>query len=235
MSKLSIAGLQKLTLLDYPQKTAASVFFAGCNLRCPYCHNADLVLSRDIQLLDEENFFHFLDSRKGLLEGVCISGGEPLLQQNLERFCIKIKERSLSVKLDTNGTLPHQLFSLVSKKLVDYVALDFKHCFKRYYQAVGISNFDTLPVEESVHFLLEGSVPYEFRTTLVSGMHDKESLYDMASYLSQAQAWYLQSFVDSPQVLCGQGKLRPFSKNDLIELHKDLADICSHVYLRGLD
>lgn len=232
---MRIAGLQKLTLLDYPQKTAATIFFAGCNLRCPYCHNAALVTKSIDEDFSVQDILAFLDTRQGLLDGVCITGGEPLLQPDLATLCAHIKKRSFAIKLDTNGTLPKRLADLVRAGLVDYVALDVKHCPSLYGRAVGMEGFDSSPVQESVRFLLEGSIPHEFRTTVVRGIHDEESLAELAQHLMGAHAWYLQNFVDSPSVLAGQGVLQPFPQEELERIVAKLRLIVPCVQLRGAD
>ena len=162
---MRIAGLQKLTLLDFPEHTAATVFLPGCNFRCPFCHNAALVLGAGDATGDTpvEEFFAFLDKRHGLLDGVCITGGEPLLQPELADFCARIKGAGFAVKLDTNGSFPDRLRELVESELVDYVALDVKNAPERYAETVGVERFDMAPIERSISYLLSGTVPYEFR------------------------------------------------------------------------
>ena len=174
------AGLQKLTLLDDPEHTACTVFTAGCNLRCPFCHNSELVLpERTPPHLSEEEFFSFLSKRQGILEGVCVTGGEPLLQPDIAPFLERIKSLGFAVKLDTNGCFPGRLRQLVEAGLVDYVAMDVKNCRERYGETVGIPAFDTAGVEESVAFLLSGAVDYEFRTTVTAQHHDKDALLNI--------------------------------------------------------
>ena len=159
---MRIAGLQKLTLLDFPEHTAATVFLPGCNFRCPFCHNAALVLGAGDATGDTpvEEFFAFLDKRHGLLDGVCITGGEPLLQPELADFCARIKGAGFAVKLDTNGSFPDRLRELVESGLVDYVALDVKNAPERYAETVGVPGFDPAPVAASVDYLLADAVPY---------------------------------------------------------------------------
>ena len=171
---MRIAGLQKLTLLDFPGKTAATVFTPGCNFRCPFCHNAALVTGEaerdgaaaDSSALSIDELFAFLGKRQGLLDGVCITGGEPLLQPELADFCARIKGAGFAVKLDTNGSFPDRLRELVESELVDYVALDVKNAPERYAETVGVPGFDLAPVAASVDYLLANAVPYEFRTTV---------------------------------------------------------------------
>ena len=155
-----IYGLQKLSLLDFPGKLAATVFTGGCNLRCPFCHNASLVTRfSEYERISEEEVLSFLEKRKGLLDGVCITGGEPLLQEDLAEFIIKIRAMGFLVKLDTNGCLPDKLDSLIRRSLVDYVAMDIKNSFDKYPLTVGTPDFDPTPVFKSAELLMSGSIP----------------------------------------------------------------------------
>ena len=198
-----IKGLQKLTLLDFPDKMACTLFTFGCNFRCPFCHNASLVLSEraDDAVMPEEEFFTFLSRRRGILEGVCISGGEPTLQPDLPAFIARIKDMGYAVKLDTNGYRPAVLKSLVEAGLLDYVAMDIKNSLPLYGKTVGIEHFDTRPVEESMDYLMEGHVPFEFRTTLVRGLHTVDSIRDMGHRLAGGEAFFLQAFEDSGDLI----------------------------------
>ena len=183
-----IAGLQKLTLLDFPGKTACTVFTPGCNFRCPFCHNALLVTDIDGgTFLDEEEFFSFLNKRKGILEGVAITGGEPTLQRELPLFIKRIKDLGFLVKLDTNGTNPEMLEALIKEGLVDRVAMDVKNDPSLYGETAGLKNFDIAGVARSRDLLLEGRCDYEFRTTVVKGLHTKESLKGAARWIEGAK------------------------------------------------
>jgi len=211
---MNIQGLQKTTLLDYPGKIAATVFTGGCNFRCPYCHNASLVLNdRDAQDISEEVFFDFLAKRKGLLDGVCISGGEPLLQREIGRFISEIKSLGFLVKLDTNGSFPSKLKELVGDGLIDYVAMDIKNSPAGYARTAGITE-DILPeVKQSVTFLLAGHVDYEFRTTVVKGFHSKEDFAAIGEWIQRARRYFLQNFVDSGDLI--QPGLQGVDKTEL--------------------
>lgn len=221
-----IKGLQKLTLLDFPEKMACTLFTFGCNFRCPFCHNASLVLSdrADGASIPEEEFFSFLLKRRGILEGVCISGGEPTLQPDLSAFIRKIKDMGYAVKLDTNGYRPNLLKALVNEGLLDYVAMDVKNSLSRYPETVGISRFDTAPIEESMDFLMEGRVPFEFRTTLVKGLHTPESITEMGQRLAGNERFFLQTFEDSGDLI-GEG----LSGFDRAETEALLAVLCNYV------
>lgn len=199
---MKIAGLQKLTLLDFPGKTACTVFFAGCNFRCPFCHNASLVTSpAEIGGISEEDFFDFLGKRRGKLDGVCVSGGEPLLGDNCRELIYKIKDRGFSVKLDTNGSFPEKLASLISDGLLDYVAMDIKNSPGKYAVTAGLSSDDIARVEKSIELLKSGVVPYEFRTTLVRGFHTDNDIREMGEWIKGTDKWFLQAFVDSGDVI----------------------------------
>ncbi len=198
-----IKGLQKLTLLDFPDRMACTLFTFGCNFRCPFCHNASLVLAdrADESVMPEEEFFTFLARRKGMLEGVCITGGEPTLQPDLPAFISRIKDMGYAVKLDTNGYRPAVLRGLVEAGLLDYVAMDIKNSLPLYGETVGIAHFDTAPVEESMDYLMERPVPFEFRTTLVRGFHTVESVRAMGKRLAGNELFFLQAFKDSGDLI----------------------------------
>ncbi len=231
---MRIAGLQKLTLLDFPGHTACTVFTAGCNLRCPFCHNSELVLpERKPTLMDEEDFFSFLNKRQGILEGVCVTGGEPLLQGDIAPFLARIRELGFAVKLDTNGCFPLLLRQLVSEGLVDYVAMDIKNCPERYGQTVGIPDFDLSGVKESVAFLLSGGVDYEFRTTITAQHHDEGALRSIAQWIAGAKRYALQSFRDSGDVLTAG--LTPCSPEQMRRFLALVTPFVGEATLRGTD
>ena len=201
-----IAGLQKMTLLDYPGKVACTVFLQGCNFACPFCHNSGLLPKAGEELMSMEAFFSFLDKRVGLLDAVCVSGGEPTLCAELEQLLRGIRERGFFVKLDTNGSRPKLLRQLVEEGLVNYVAMDIKNGPSFYAQTCGLHDLDLTRIEESIRFLLSGAVPYEFRTTVVDQLHSEASVEEMGRWLSELAApqkpavLYLQSFVDRESV-----------------------------------
>lgn len=201
-----IAGLQKMTLLDFPGKVACTVFLHGCNWRCPFCHNSELLAGKGEELMTEEAFFKFLRSRQGLLEGVAVSGGEPTLYKELPVFLKKIKDLGFAVKLDTNGSHPEVLKELVARGLVDYVAVDAKNSPAMYGKTVGKESFDLAPVEESLRFLIGGDVDYELRTTLVLPLHDEVSVTELGRWLAglvpgkKPKRLFLQRFADRDTV-----------------------------------
>ena len=230
---MTIAGLQKLTLLDFPGKLACTVFMAGCNFRCPFCYNAPLVFCREEACLNlsEEEFFAFLDSRKGMLEGVCITGGEPLLS-DISAFAHGIKSRGFALKLDTNGSFPARLRALVEEGLLDYVAMDVKNCLSRYGETVGLAQFDTAPIEESVAFLKEGRVPFEFRTTVCRELHGEQELSSLAKLIAGAPHYYIQNYNRESEHIGAE--LTPYNKEDLESLLPLIAPHVGEVTLRGI-
>lgn len=230
---LPIFGIQKLTLLDYPSKMASTLFCGGCNMRCPFCHNASLVfLDETMQKLDNNDLLSFLKKRKNILEGICISGGEPLLHDTLEPFLRILRVFGYSIKLDTNGSFPKRLKNLVEKGLVDYVAMDIKNCLSRYEETCGISNFDTTSIEESVSYLMEQHVPYEFRTTLVKEFHDEKTIQEIGKWLKGADYYYLQNFKNSSDVI--QSGLHGFDIDEIYAFKKILEETIQHVEIRGI-
>ena len=229
-----IAGLQKLTLLDFPGKTACTVFTPGCNFRCPFCHNALLVTDIDGgTFLDEEEFFSFLNKRKGILEGVAITGGEPTLQRELPLFIKRIKDLGFLVKLDTNGTNPEMLEALIEEGLVDRVAMDVKNDPSLYGGTAGLKNFDITGVARSRDLLLEGRCDYEFRTTVVRGLHTKESLKGAARWIEGAKEYWLQQYKDSGNLIDPRG-LGAFGEAEMKELLEAVREIIPGAKLRGL-
>lgn len=199
---MNFSGFQKLTLLDYPGKVSCTLFTSGCNLRCPFCHNASLVTHIDEEnFYDEEEILSFLKKRQGILEGVCITGGEPLLHEETENFIKKVKALSYSVKLDTNGSFPDKLIYLAENNLIDYVAMDIKNSKEKYHSSVGLKNFDMGNIEKSIRFLLSGKVPFEFRTTVVKELHTEKDIESIAKWIKGAENYFLQSFVDSGDLI----------------------------------
>lgn len=236
---IKIAGLQKMTLLDYPGKLACIVFLPGCNFRCPFCHNSDLLPGSAESQLTYEELMMFLKKRQGMLEGVCVTGGEPTLQPKLGELLGAVKAMGYSVKLDTNGSRPAVLKSLVEQKLVDYVAMDVKNSPARYSQTIGASQ-DLLPaITESLRFLLEGSVDYELRTTVVDELHDEEAVAQMGQWVAgivpgvKAKRFFLQPFADRQSVLI-QGLHTP-TKEKLTAFTELLAPFAEVVELRGTE
>ena len=256
---MKIHGLNKLTLLDYPGHMACLIFTGACNYRCPFCHNASLVLNPNSQpALSEEEIFAFLQSRKGILEGVCISGGEPTLQADLPEFIRKIRAMGFHVKLDTNGSRPGILKGLLDEGLLDYVSMDIKNTPEKYLTTIGIpaettsgctpagnchsnksiSGFDNLitdSVRQSAELLMQSGVPYEFRTTVVKELHSKEDLLTIGKWLNGAKAYYLQSFRDS-ETLGGAapGQFHAYEPEQMRVFRDMLKPYFETVELRGI-
>ena len=232
-----ISGLQKMTLLDFPGKVACTVFLQGCNYRCPFCHNSDLLPGKGEELMTMDDFLAFLKKRQGLLDGVCVSGGEPTLRKELPALLEGINALGYAVKLDTNGSNPGILKDLVQKGLVDYVAMDVKNSPGRYAETVGVSRLDLGPIEESLRFLLEGNVNYELRTTVVKPLHDGASIQDMGAWLGglvpgrKPLRLFLQKFVDRESVLFSG--LSPALPEEMRALSELLTPFCELVSIRG--
>ncbi len=204
-------GFQKMTLLDFPGRVACTVFTGGCNFRCPFCHNALLVTELDeAETYTEEYIIDFLKKRTGLLDGVAITGGEPLINNDIPQFIEKIKALGFEVKLDTNGSNPDMLRRLVGDGLVDYVAVDIKNSKELYAKTIGLETYDLTDVEKTVDFLLADNVDYEFRTTVVKNFHTVESIESAAEWISGAKRYFLQNFTDSGNLIgtdiCGVDK-----------------------------
>lgn len=230
---MKIMGLQKLTLLDFPGKMACTVFTGGCNFRCPFCHNASLVIGPEyVPLMTEDEFFDFLNKRKGVLDGVCITGGEPTLQPDLEEFITKIKALGYAVKLDTNGFLPDKMISLVEKGLIDYVAMDIKSSPSGYGRATGIQGFNLAPIKRSVDFLKKGMVDYEFRTTVVKELHGENEINDIADWLQGDSKYFLQGFEDSGNLI--NDSLHGYDENKMQSLLNLLKNRLPKAQIRGL-
>ena len=229
-----ISGLQKLTLLDYPGRVACTVFTAGCNFRCPFCHNAPLVLPELLREdFTEEDVLSFLKKRQGILDGVAITGGEPLMHSRIDGFLEKLRELGYSIKLDTNGSFPEHLVSIVEAGLVDRVAMDIKNSPEMYGKTVGTDGFDISRVESSKSFLMEGHVDHEFRTTVVKGLHTEESLVGAAQWIAGAKEYYLQQFKNSGNVINIDG-LSEFNENEMHALADKVRVFVPSVQLRGL-
>lgn len=229
---MKIHGFQKMTLLDFPGKVACTVFTAGCNLRCPFCHNAFLVTQLDANAeISQGEIMEYITRRKGILDGVCITGGEPLLDDGVFDFMKEIKQTGLLVKLDTNGTFPEKLKRAVREGLADYVAMDIKNTPEKYGETVGIASFDTTPVLESIDFLLSGTVGYEFRTTVVREYHTLENIAEIAKRIRKAPRYFLQNFVDSGNLI-GE-HLHGVSAEDMLLFQKAAQQYIVDTKVRG--
>ena len=227
-----IRGLQKTTLLDYPEKLACTVFTGGCNFRCPFCHNASLVLNASkVEEISNDEFFSYLSKRKGLLDGVCITGGEPLLNDDIVDFIKKIRSYELLIKLDTNGSFPDKLEYLLDNKLVDYVAMDIKNSKEKYSLTSGTSDFPH-GIEESIDIIIAKAPDYEFRTTVVRELHTANDVYKIANLIKNAKKYFLQSYVDSGDIMT-EG-FSAYSAEEMLEILENTRKILPCTELRGI-
>ena len=230
---MRLGGLQKLTLLDYPGLVACTVFTVGCNMRCPFCQNASLVNRiEEENLLPEEEFFSFLKKRQGILDGVCITGGEPTLQPDLNDFIAKIKSMGFKVKLDTNGSFPDKVKELLDSGNVDYVAMDLKNTIDRYAATVGVPDFDTSNILKSIRIIMESGIDYEFRTTVVSPLHRPEDFTELAKLIEGSPRYFLQNFVDSGDLVAGDG-MKELTKEEISAALANAKEIIPQAKIRG--
>ena len=227
-----IKGFQKLTLLDFPGRTACTVFTGGCNLRCPFCHNALLVTEKNDDVFSESEIFDHLKKRKNVLDGVAVTGGEPLLQKDIERFLYEIKDAGFAVKLDTNGCFPEKLEGILQLGLADYVAMDIKNQPLRYAETVGVKNFDLSPVEKSISLLKESGIDYEFRTTVTADFHTARDIEELAKWIQGVPHYYLQNFVDSGNLI--DNSCKGVSKNEMLEMLERAKKYIPQTELRGI-
>lgn len=231
---MQINGFNKTTLLDYPKHLAATIFVGGCNMRCPFCHNASLVLHPStLPVIPSEEVLAYLNKRRNILEGVCITGGEPTLYKELPDFINDIRLMGYKVKLDTNGTNPSMLKKLVAQGLIDYVAMDIKNSRENYSLSVGIKGYDISNIEESAAFLLTNPIDYEFRTTVVRQHHTSSDFISIGEWLKGAKSYYLQAFRDSGELI-SEG-LSGYSKEAMLGFVELLKPYIDSVSVRGID
>ena len=231
---MQIFGVNKTTLLDFPEHVACTVFTGGCNFRCPFCQNGDLVLhGGSLPVLDEEEVFRVLRKRKGILTGVCVTGGEPTLQRDLDVFLSRVKELGYLVKLDSNGYRPEVLQSLCERGLVDYFAMDIKSSPENYARTAGVKELDMGLIRESVDFIRSCGLDYEFRTTVVRELHSSGDFLSIGEWLKGCKAYFLQSYVESEGVICKE--FSSYSKEELEEFVMLLKPYIDNVSLRGVD
>ncbi len=245
---MQIHGFHKTTLLDYPEHIAATVFTGGCNFRCPFCHNGELVLDPGCQpLIPEEEVLTYLKKRQGILQGVCVTGGEPTRQKDLKEFLQKVKELGYPIKLDTNGYMPGVLWDLLQNGLVDYVAMDIKAARENYTTATGLAHMDLSRIEESIGILKSSGIPYEFRTTVVKGIHTVEEFEEISRWIAGCPAYYLQNYEENENCLyrmvqtgedAGKESAAPFgafSREELEQMAKLAGRHVGKVTLRGVE
>ncbi|MBD5544673.1 MAG: anaerobic ribonucleoside-triphosphate reductase activating protein [Lachnospiraceae bacterium] len=238
---MQICGYNKTTLLDYPEHVAATIFLGGCNFRCPFCHNGELVLHPDtLPSISIEELLSFFKKRTGILTGVCITGGEPALAKELPELIRRIKALGLSVKLDTNGSKPNVLEGLIKDCLLDYIAMDIKGDREQYGTIAGfpqtacsnISDFDIRPLEESIGLIRNSGIPYEFRTTVIKEFHCRESFEKIGQWLHGSDKYFLQNYEESPNVI--QKGFHGYSKEELLEFRQILIPHFHLIDIRGI-
>lgn len=231
---VKVHGFNKLTLLDYPGRLACTIFLGHCNFRCPFCHNAGLVLDPENEpVIPIEEILGTLKKREGILDGVCITGGEPTVHKKLPEFIQQIKKMDYSVKLDTNGTNPQMVQDMVKAGLVDYVAMDIKNAPDKYGETAGIARVDLEAVNETVEFLKSGKVDYEFRTTVTRELHKKEDFLKIRKWLSGSRRYFLQAYKESEQVI--HPVYSSYSREQLENFRQLLLEEISQVEIRGID
>lgn len=231
---MNICGYQKTTLLDYPGHVAATFFTGGCNFRCPFCHNSDLITyPSSTDNISEEEIFTFLKKRKNILSGICITGGEPTLQPDLAEFIEKVRSYGYKIKLDTNGYRPEVIADLLEKNLLDYIAMDIKAGYSNYVTVSGISNLIIKKIEDSVSIIENSGIPYEFRTTVVKELHNETDFQEIADMLSPQSPYFIQSFKDSGNILIsGLSSCNNEELNKFLSIVKEKLPNSS---LRGID
>lgn len=199
---MNICGFEKFSLVDYDNYVTCTVFTKGCNFVCPFCHNSSLVLKdKFADNIPEEDVFSYLQKRKGMVDAVCVSGGEPTLQPDLKDFIKKVKSMGFRVKLDSNGTKPELLKELIDEKLVDYVAMDIKNSLGKYAQTVGLNTINLNPITKSIELLKNSGIDYEFRTTLIKEYHTQSDIEQIAELIKGAKNYALQKFVDNGECI----------------------------------
>ena len=230
---VKIAGFQKLTLLDFPGKTACTVFTWGCNLRCPFCHNAGLVTEPLTDSVTTDELYAFLRKRVGLLDGVCVTGGEPLLQPDLPDFLLPIRDMGYAVKLDTNGTNPEKLREICESGLIDMVAMDIKNCPEKYAATAGTERISIDAVHRSVRYLMQqGKIPYEFRTTVVRQYHTAEDFAAIGKWVRGADAYFLQNFRNTGQLI--DNSVSGFTPSEMRQFLEIVRKDVPNAALRGI-
>ena len=230
---MKLYGLQKMTLLDFPGRVACTVFLGGCDFRCPFCHNYELATGEAPALMDADEFFDFLKKRRGLLDGVAITGGEPCLHRDLPDFMRRVRELGFGVKLDTNGTHPEMLRRILAEGLSDYVAMDIKNSPTKYAVTAGIESLDLGAIKESVHLLLTSGADYEFRTTCVAEFHEDADFEAIGAWIKGARRYFLQIFTDRDTVPFGN--LHAPTKEAMLNWAEIMRQYVPDTKIRGMD
>jgi len=228
---MKISGFQKLTLLDYPGKVACIIFTQGCNFRCPYCQNSLLIPMDSDYLIDEEEVFSYLNKRKGVIDGLVISGGEPTLQKDLVKFIKRVKDMGFLVKLDTNGSNPKILQELIDNDLVDYIAMDIKYLLNDYKVVAGLKVIAD-KLDKSINIIKKSNISHEFRTVIIKNIHDVDIILKISNYIGKDEKYYLQNFEKSESVI--DKTLESFSEEELINIERKVKKENSNIEIRGL-
>ena len=232
---MNFCGVEKSSLVDFGDKLTCTVFTHGCNFKCPFCHNATLViLPNEVDSISEDEFFSYISKRKGVLDGVCVTGGEPLLSSGITEFIKKIKSLGLLVKLDTNGSFPDKLESLLDQKLVDYVAMDIKNCKEKYAITSGINaNSEYIEkADRSIDIIMQKAPDYEFRTTVVRELHTIEDIVKIANRIKSAKKYFLQTYVDSGNTI--KVGYSAYSASEMLEILENTRKVLPVTNLRGI-
>lgn len=230
---MQFSGFQKLTLLDFPGHVACTLFTAGCNFRCPFCHNASLVTHIDnTRFYSEEEILAYLKKRAGIMDGVCITGGEPLMHKELPEFIAKAKTLGYKIKLDTNGSYPERLAALIDSGNIDYVAMDIKNCKEKYLLTADCSEQDFINIQKSIDLLKQDKVDFEFRTTVVKEYHTVEDIKKIAAWIAPADKYFLQNFIDSGDLI--KNNLSAVSPETLDLMRRAAQDMIQNTQIRGI-
>ena len=231
---MGINGYQKLTLLDYPGRIATTVFFDGCDFRCPWCHNLALAMGSHEQSCTEKDFFDYVTKRAGIIDGVAITGGEPLLYPKLEEIILRIRDLGLLVKLDTNGYHPDRLIRLMDSNLIDYVAMDIKNSLSRYQITIDVPNFRPENIERSIEIILGSGIDHEFRTTVVHEYHDDDSFAEIGPLIKGAQLYALQKYTYH-EAVTNQKRFHEPTEEDMLRYRDIVHPYVDNIIIRGMD
>ena len=230
---MKIHGLQKMTLLDFPGHVACTVFLGQCDFRCPFCHNFELVDGTAPAIMDDEELFSVLSKRKGLLDGVAVTGGEPCIHKDLPDLLRRVREMGFQTKVDTNGNHPKMLCRLLEEGLVDYVAMDIKNCPEKYALTAGLEQLDLSNIRESIALLKGSSVAHEFRTTIVKEFHEEADFHGIGEMIRGARQYFLQSFTDRDSV--PYGNLHSHAPEDIRKFAQIMSEYVECATIRGVD
>ncbi|PXV84916.1 pyruvate formate lyase activating enzyme [Lachnotalea glycerini] len=231
---MQIHGFNKTTLLDYPGHLASTVFLGNCNFRCPFCHNRGLVLCPEKEpVIPTELVLEHINKRKNILEGICITGGEPTLSSDLYEFISQIKRVGLLVKLDTNGYRPEMLSALMKDHMLDYIAMDIKSSYENYYKVAGLDRLDMNKIDNSIHMIMESGIDYEFRTTLIKELHSMDDINQIGEWIKGCKSYFLQAYRENENVI--NPIFTSFSKDELLVFQQHLSKYMKHVQIRGID